>query len=244
MLIIWIIAIIWGFSPAQAGPWLRADGDGFLSVDSIGSIERSQGDLTDPTYTPFALRQYTGIFLEYGLAAGTNLGFSGGFDEKQDFDASLFIKKPLLSGTQNWVTAYEFGLGLSHKGATTQPQLYTGLSVGRSFQMRDRPAWAHIDVIAKLRNNQSSELKAEATLGWKTARDWLLISQVRAEKYEGADWIFEFAPSIALPTKRHRRDRERRIQLGLGVSSHNGGRLSLRLSLWRGFQRGHILRRQ
>ena len=90
---IWIIIVLAVACSAEAGPWLRPDGEGFMSADSIGSIGRDQGDL----------QLYSGVFVEYGVREDLTLGLTGGLNQNQDGDVTLYFRKPIqAAGTWVW----------------------------------------------------------------------------------------------------------------------------------------------
>lgn len=215
---IWIIIVLAVACSAEAGPWLRPDGEGFMSADSIGSIGRDQGDL----------QLYSGVFVEYGVREDLTLGLTGGLNQNQDGNVTLYFRKPIqAAGT--WIMAYDIGLGTDF-GGPPEPHLRLGFSVGRGGLFRDQSGWAHIDTYLKVKAGSASDLKIEATLGKRGAKDWLYMMQFFASRLSSGSWRYEAAPSVAIPMRSNRH-----LQLGLSAANQNGGRYGLKFAIWREF---------
>lgn len=216
---IWIISVLVMACSAEAGPWLRPDGDGFMSADSIGSVGRDQGDL----------QLYSGVFVEYGAHENLTLGLSGGLNQNAMGDVTVYFRKPIRLESQ-WVTAYDLGLGTEFGGTAPQPHLRIGFSVGRGGLFRDQSGWAYIDTTLKVKAGKANDLKIEATLGKRGSKDWLYLLQVFASHQKPAGWGYEIAPSVAIPMRS-----DRHLQLGVSASNQDGGRYGLKLAFWREF---------
>lgn len=217
---IWIILVLAMACSANAGPWLRPEGEGFMSADSFGSIGRDQGDLT----------MYSGIFLEYGLTNATTIGLSGGLDHLQNGNATVYFRKALPRPNSRWKMSYEIGLGGEYSPLRRTPHLRLGLSAGQGSLFKDASGWAHIDTWLTIRSDAAPTWKVEATLGKRGAKDWLYLLQVFSTQSSDTDWQFEIAPAIAVPLAR-----KRHLQLGISASTQDRGRFGLKVSLWRAF---------
>lgn len=212
---IWIITVLWMACSADAGPWLRPDGEGFMSVDSIGSVGRNQGDLT----------HHNGFFLEYGLSEGTTVGLKGGLNQDNDASLTLYQRKSLPIRSKGWVAAYDIGIGADLKGQKTNAHLRLGFAFGRGglFDI----GWVHLDGVALLKPGKPPSLKLEATLGTKADKGRMYLMQGFAESIDGGAWEFTLSPSVAFPLRK-----KRHIQIGLTASTQDGGQIGLKSAVW------------
>lgn len=217
---IWIITVLAMACSANAGPWLRPDGEGFMPVDSIGSIGRDQGDLG----------LYSGIFVEYGQSEELTLGFSGGLDQLQNGFATAYLRRAIPPSNRNWRAAYDLGIGADFGPDRLEPHLRIGMSVGRGGLFRKQTGWTHVDSWLTVKSDSRPAWKVEATLGNRGAQDWLYLMQLFANKQGEDPWQFELAPSIAIPLKR-----PRHLQIGLSASTQDSGRYGIKVSIWRAF---------
>lgn len=217
---IWIITFLAMACSANAGPWLRPDGDGFMSLDSIGSIGRDQGDLS----------AYSGLFAEYGLSDITTFGFVGGIDQANNGNATAFLKWQGPAVSENWITAFDLGLGANFDADGSHPHLRIGTSLGRGGLFHTQRGWTQFDAFLLIGSGQQIRAKLEATLGTRGAKDWIYLLQLFAQSNTENGWDYELAQSIAVPLKR-----KRHLQIGLLANTQDGGRIGLKAALWHEF---------
>ncbi|CUI67592.1 hypothetical protein [Cognatishimia activa] len=217
---IWIIIMTMMSCAAQAGPWLRSGGEGFLAVDSIGSVGRDQGNL----------RYYSGIYAEYGLNDQVTLGLHAGQELYGDAQATIFARFPIHLDQDEWAFAYDIGLGVDLKREAPKKALRLGMSVGRSMQIRQTNGWWSIEAQIRLRAQTGRDLKMETTVGVKDKKERLYILQGFAQKTAGSDWTYELQPTVVIPLFRNAK-----LQVGLSASTEGEGRYGARISTWRRF---------
>lgn len=217
---IWIIIVLAMACAANAGPWLRPLGEGFMSVDSIGSIGRNQGDL----------RAYSGVLVEYGARERLTLGFTGGIDLQNNGTVVVFARRAGPEIRPHWVSSFDVGIGVQFDPQNSDPLIKLGAAIGRGALFSDGTGWAHLDGYITLHRQMAPALKIEATLGKRGEQDWLYLFQVFAERLEGNEWEYQIAPSVALPIAKNRH-----IQLGAFAKTPGDHRFGLKVAIWRSF---------
>ncbi|SHG53247.1 hypothetical protein [Cognatishimia maritima] len=222
---IWIIMFLLVPMSALPGPWLRPDGEGFMSVDSIGSVGRNQGDLW----------LYNGLFLEYGLSDRTTIGLTGGMDHLGDGSVTTYLRRALPINRAGWIASGDLGIGTSFSldqttSQPSEPHLRLGVSIGRGGLWGNPGTWFALDSYALFEKRDKPMVKAEATLGHRTDSNWLWMVQLIAEIHQDDDPITTFAPSVAIPLKR-----KSHLQIGAMLSDEGEGRFGLKAALWRSF---------
>ncbi len=211
---IWICSLTF---PADAGPWLREKGQGFLSLST------EHNSLTDIE---------GGVYAEYGFGAKLTLGAKVNIGMSPlgigDQEIALFIKKPIGSQKNTWLFAYDVGLGHRRGANVDATYALIGASVGRGFSWGKRNGWLTFDVSAELPTGVSKPLyKADTTVGLAFHDQWKAMMQVFVASSDG-DTDITLAPSLVWTPK----ESNSSYQFGFEMED---GQVSARLSLWRNF---------
>lgn len=117
--------------PGNAGPWLRPEGESFLSV----SVEKPDGD-----------QFYLSTYGEYGLRPDLTLGLDFGVNEDELDKAILFAKRPLSSHDSAFQVSLELGMGVVDEKGVLRP----GVNIGHSYVLRDLNGWISLELKAVL----------------------------------------------------------------------------------------------
>jgi len=133
--------------PTDAGPWLRPEGDSFLSV----SLEKPDGD-------QFHLSAYA----EYGLRPDLTLGLDFGVNEEELDKAILFAKRPLSRPDSALQVSLELGIGVVDDKGVLRP----GVNIGHSYVLRDLNGWISLELKAVLEPDDGDHFEtSDLTIG-------------------------------------------------------------------------------
>lgn len=210
---------VWG----QAGPWPRAAGETFLSLSVTGRSGSA--------------------WLEHGLGRGRWLVAEGRFAGIGDWRGALRFHKAMRDRGA-WKLAWSLGVSVGMPlrdvvidlppvwwpGKTVvtvklEPlaTAQAGFSLGRGLD-RPWPGWFVLDMTADLAGGGWSELRADATLGFRPAQHWTAMMQVHATAGRGRPQV-ALAPSVvwqaskglAVQAGLHHNLRGRRTEAKLGT---------------------------
>lgn len=197
----------------RAGPWLRAEGERFLSF-SAEWVD------TDPNV-------FVSSYFEYGATAGVTLGFDLGTTESDFYKAVIFAKRALPWTDGPLRISVELGAGVTDDAAVIRP----GLSLGRGFTLGARSGWISIDSLLAIEvKNGEAELSTDVTLGLNLSERAKLILQVQSGDHPWDPEYLKFAPSYVYE---HRPGRH--LELGLLAGIENAADYGVKLGVWRRF---------
>ncbi len=205
-------------TPAQAGPWLRDKGSGFISWHVTGEDPEQSG----------AARVYTGIFAEYGMRDDLTLGLDLGGDENGYHKAMAFAVMPVrVIGRPQTRLSMEFSMGV----IDSEPIYRHGVSVGQSLQLLGRSGWFSIDGKAGFSiEDASMDLSTDFTIGINSgARTKLILQLQQGGEMRNPDYL-RVVQSIVFERKPGRH-----LELGVTAGLINAPRYGLKLGLWRSF---------
>ncbi len=211
------LCLVWAVSAVRAGPWLREEGAGFLSLS---------GELHD------AGRLEGGVYLEYGLRP--KLTFGAKVDMRtvagipSDGEAQVFLRWPLGARDGPWLMAYDLGLGARRSIEGTDPFARLGFSIGRGLGWGAGGGWLVFDSTVELPfDGPDTLLKFDATLGRNLNDRWKVMVQTFVA-ISPTDETLTLAPSVIWSPGGSKTS----IQLGFEAE---GSDISARLGVWRTF---------
>lgn len=223
--------------PAMAGPWARAQGEGFLSF----SLQADADARRIVTLPPGPLDGYGSLYAEYGLGGGLTLGAQFGQGDAVE-EGVAFLRYTVTEPDATWQFAIDAGLALrSGPGAADRRLLRLGLSVGRGFGASERRRWwwplAHDSGWATLEvtghyDLETAEIIAqiEGTLGMAVSDRLRMMLQIKAEDWPGADSFVTVTPGAAYALTERTT-----LQIGARFGGYDGNRVGLTLGLWHSF---------
>lgn len=202
--------------PALGGPWLREEGELFISSVSELTEEDGVRDLWGATYAEWGARPGLTLGAKYGRATATESGETYGF---------LRVAVPV---TPPYRVAAELGLGhRTDDAGRGEPLLRPGRSWGRGLTALGRPGWVSLDAAAEIgldTGNRAS--KIEITLGLNPDDRSHAILQLRRDgDDEYSDWVL--APSYV-----RRATKRMDLQIGGIWSPDDEGKRGLLAGTW------------
>ena len=230
-----LLALLSG-GTAQAGPWPRQEGGGFLSL----SVEQDRND-----------NRYSGLYAEYGLTARNTLGFELGQTEGEA-SAMLWLQRALDrgEGANRWVMS--LGLGAIRRDGAYHPVGQVGSSWGRGFDsipvLNRVPGggWLAVDARFKIAGIQQDidfgpdviaedvtyltpemTSKAELTLGWHATSSMMLINQFRMEDRDDTGFSGKLATSVV-----HDLFGPSKLELGIVAPLSGPGENAIKIGTW------------
>lgn len=220
----WVVALLLGFATAQAahsGAWPQEQGHGFASTDM--RLSRPQNALRDGR-----ISTYNTLYLEYGLTDRITLGLDLGRSVSGDDKAVAFLRYPLPSPDPDTKLALEIGMGRIGDTRVLRP----GLSLGRSFEVRDQVyGWLAADAVAEYdRDLGQIDYKLDVTLGVTFANRRKVFVQLQSGAPHGRESFVRIAPSVVLPLGHNRH-----VELGLTVGLKGDDQLGIKFGLWQKF---------
>lgn len=165
--------------PARAGPWTRAPGEGFASVEvryfTTSHTAPSGAGFAKPTlaaYGEWGWRDW----LTFGAEADGALGMPAAGRDSAEGGARAFARVRLLTRQGGDVISGEASLGARREGGRDLLESRLSLLYGQGF------SWGWYDMAAtlKLDGARPAETVTEATLGWRPSAGWLLYGQLTA----------------------------------------------------------------
>ncbi len=154
-------------SSAQAGPWLRAAGEGFLSFSVETPVSESG-------------QSFATTYVEYGLSDKVTLGFDLGGHETELYKAVAFAKMAFGRPDATLKIAAELGIGTADHETVLRP----GLSIGRGFSLGDFSGWMSIDTLANIEIDTSdTAVTTDITVGLNLSDRTKLLVQLQSGHY-------------------------------------------------------------
>jgi len=201
--------------PVQAGPWLRAEGEGFVSY-SIMLVDAGSSDVSDG---------YATLYGEYGAAPNLSLGVDLGTDGDGFYSGFVFALLPL--SRERIKVALELGAGVIDGAGAMRP----GLSLGTGFTAMGRPGWASLDARSEIMaRNGNAALSADLTLGIKPRPGTKVILQLQqGGPMHDPDYL-RLAPSIVWEMKPGRH-----LEIGATAGLKNAEDYGIKLGFWHSF---------
>lgn len=186
-----LIALMLIAPPAQAGPWPRPPGEGFLALS-----HETAGD-----------GGWSAYYGEYGLSRRFTLGIDGGRDTDGGQTAILFLQRAFGDPSGRHRLSASLGLGITETGAGSHPLGQLGLNYGRGFSTGAANGWFAAEAKLRLLPVQGdpvllgagtaeevefspvalgSTAKLDLTLGVALPKDALIFGQLQLEKPQEA----------------------------------------------------------
>lgn len=172
------------FSPAQAGPWMRAQGTQFLSISSESEI----GNDGSP---------FSSLYYEYGAGSRLTLGIDAGANTTGYSKSFLFLRTPLQQSENGARMALEFALGQLNDNSGGHPAIRGGISWGKGLNI-NHGGWISLSAtLDYLPYSNRTDVKFEGTLGLNRGKRSKLLMQITAERIAGQDVTASFTPGLA-----------------------------------------------
>ena len=205
---------------ASAGAWPREVGTSFLSLSYTLS-----DDMNLPGVDP---EGYTALYYEIGVTPRLTFGLDAGRAQNGEYSAILFARRALDFELFGGRTALQAGAGMAEIGGTSDTLVEFGASWGKGLETRFGGGWLGLD--SKLHYFTQAEefaAKLDMTVGVKPNDRTMLILQLQAASYPGAD------PSLALVPSIVRRVGARyHFELGLDLGLVNDTTAGIKLGTW------------
>ncbi len=203
-------------TPALAGPWIRAEGEQFISLSIEGKVVGAD------------MSSYGSLYYEYGLGPRLTLGLDAGGAHVDPTTSLVFVRTPLWRAENGARMSFDLALGSVQSGADSSFALRPGVSWGR--ELKGRPGgWVSVDLTHRwLADHGQSLSKLEGTAGvpWGARRK--VMMQMTIEKASGLGWSSSLTPSIAWRVHDN-------LELITGLTIRDDRSVALKLGLWRRF---------
>ncbi|MDO5757390.1 MAG: hypothetical protein Q4P24_07730 [Rhodobacterales bacterium] len=196
--------------PAQAGAWLRAEGEGFTSWSV-----KVQDDA--------ATRGYSTAYLEYGLNPDLTGGLDIGGNELGEHKALAFVLMPIRRDDLH--VSFQLGAGVISGEAAMRP----GVSIGKGLKLGALDGWGNIDIRSDV-TGSGTYLSIDTTLGVNVSKRAKLIGQLQqGGPLTSPDYMRAFASVVwQFAPGRH-------IELGATTSVINSESFGLQIGFWNSF---------
>jgi len=222
-------------APAMAGPWARAAGDSFVSLQI--SAEEAPSDILAGLWEP---ETYVSLYGELGLGRSLTLGADIGRGEASR-EAIGFVRYTLTPPDAVWQMAVQAGAGARQVGDGDVTGLVRlGASIGRGFgaggaawymPMRHQGGWTNLDLTATHDLDLDNTIwQAEATAGFSLSQSVSAIFSVKAEDWPDADPLVSVSPSILIGL-----GEDVSVRLGARAALTGSDAVGLTLAIWREF---------
>ena len=202
---------------SQAGPWMRGDGETFLSFSIETEFERG---ITDGS------ELYGSIYAEHGLTDRLTLGLDASTHKNALSKTIGFLRWPVGSTDRTLRMAAEFGLGTEGDTFAMRP----GFSIGRGLQAGDTPGWITVDSRAIFVDSFDGRLDTDITLGLKPNDRTKLMVQLQTGLPWNGDAYAKLAPSYA-----HEITPGRHIEVGFVAGVAEADDFKLKIGFWHKF---------
>lgn len=201
-------------SAASAGPWPRAEGEGFLSFSlDVDAIEFEDN--------------FFSFYLEYGLSRGRTLVIDR--QERGDEIAKTFalIRYPIGSPDRKLKLAYDVGIGSVDDHIAGR----LGLSVGRGWSLGKSSGWWTVDSRALLFDDgENGIFESDFTFGVQLTPRLKVISQLQTGVPTLGDPYAKIAQSFVL-----QRSDTRHYLLGVTSGLYEADDVQINIGLWQDF---------
>ncbi|MEJ6393790.1 hypothetical protein V8J82_11015 [Gymnodinialimonas sp. 2305UL16-5] len=222
-------------SPASAGPWARAQGDGFISFQI--SAAEAPSDVMLGLWEP---EIFTSTYFELGLGRDLTLGADIGFGEETR-QAVGFVRYTLTPSDATWQFAVDAGAGMRRVGEQESDGLIRiGASLGRGFgdggdawymPLSHQGGWLTLDGVGLYNLGQSALIwQVEGTAGFRLSDRFAAIFQIKVEDWPDADLLATASPSIVYDFTE-----TTSVQLGVRAPLTGSDNLGVSLALWHEF---------
>lgn len=218
---------------AQAGPWLRTEGEKFLSFSLLFEDVDERGSANG----------YASLYGEYGATPNLTLGVDIGTNEDGDFNAFAFALLPI--SRDRIKVAFEIGAGLVGRAGTLRSDLSggsfsavtsalavrPGLSIGTGFTAMGTDGWFAIDTRGEFMvEDGDAALASDITLGLKPRPRTKVILQLQQGGPMSDPDYMRFAPSVVWEVRPGRH-----LELGATAGLKNAEAYGFKLGFWRQF---------
>lgn len=211
------VLLVASVAPALAGPWMRTEGETFLSYSIETDFENGISDGSG---------FYGSLYAEHGLTRGLTLGLDAGGHEDDMSKAIAFLRWPIGATDRSTRIVPEFGLGMARETFALRP----GLSVGRGFELGDTPGWLSIHSRAVIIGSFDGILETDITFGLSPRPDAKFILQLQTGIPTQSDPYAKLAPSYI-----RRIAPGRHVELGLVAGVAEADDFKLKFGLWQQF---------
>ncbi|MEO0751502.1 MAG: hypothetical protein AAFY25_06830 [Pseudomonadota bacterium] len=201
-------------SAATAGPWPRAEGEGFLSF----SLDLDAIELED---------NFVSFYLEYGLSRDRTLVIDR--QERGDEIAKTFalIRFPIGAPDRKLKLAYDLGIG----AVDDHVALRVGLSVGRGWSIVQKSGWWTLDSRALLFDDgENGIVESDITFGVQLTQRLKVISQLQTGVPSEGDPYAKVAQSLVYQTSK-----TRHYLLGVTSGLYEADEIQINIGLWQEF---------
>jgi hypothetical protein len=205
-----VAALVLAAAPgaAMAQAWVARPGTG-QAILKLESMRADDGfdPAGDRVVLPAARRDdVAGLFVEYGVADRFAVLFKGEWQRGEDAFVDYDGRGPLELGVrwQAWrddrgaaslQVSYADGgegrnAGYAPPGQGDSDWEVRG-AVGRNFSVEGRPVFVDLQAARRMRDGLPDEVRADATFGVRTGRDWTVLAQVfgGVTDDDGARWL-------------------------------------------------------
>ncbi|MFK7941035.1 MAG: hypothetical protein AB8B82_16765 [Roseovarius sp.] len=198
---------------AEAGPWPRDKGAGFLSFST-------EYDDEDDAF-------YTALFGEYGVTPKLTAGVDLGFSDDTLYKAVGFARYPLVNQNADWRVAVELGAGVTDDEGVLRP----GLHFGRGLNLGQKSGWFTIETFAYYQIEQDDvEVSTDITLGVNmTDRRKLILQLQNGNQPMDPDYL-NLTTSLVVEAKPGLH-----VELGMKAGLQDEGKLAVKLGVWHSF---------
>ncbi|MEM7599216.1 MAG: hypothetical protein AAF382_16095 [Pseudomonadota bacterium] len=201
-------------SAASAGPWPRAEGEGFLSFSlDLDAIEFDNN--------------FVSFYLEYGLSRDRTLVIDR--QERGDEIAKTFavIRYPIGSPDRKLKLAYDVGIGAVDDHVAGR----LGLSVGSGWSLGQSSGWWTMDSRALLFDDgENGIVESDVTFGVQLTQRLKVISQLQTGVPSEGDPYAKIAQSFVLQTSD-----TRHYLLGVTSGIYEADDVQINIGLWQDF---------
>ncbi|QFT93508.1 hypothetical protein FIU86_11705 [Roseovarius sp. THAF9] len=209
--------LIASVAPALAGPWMRVEGETFLSYSIETDLENGISDGSG---------FYGSLYAEHGLTKRLTVGLDAGGHEDDISKAIAFLRWPVGAADRKLRVSAEFGLGMTREDFALRP----GISVGRGLELGDIPGWVSVDSRAVIIGSFDGVLETDITFGLSPSPEAKIILQLQTGIPTQSDPYAKLAPSYV-----RRIAPGRHIEVGLVAGVAEADDFKLKLGLWHQF---------
>lgn len=209
-----LLILLFLTSAAAAGPWPRAEGEGFLSF----SFDLDAEELDD---------NFLSFYLEYGLSRNRTLVIDR--QERGDEIGKTFalIRFPIGSLDRNLKLAYDLGIG----AVDDQGALRAGFSIGSGWSMGERTGWWSVDSRALLFDDgEEGIFESDITFGAQINPRLKAIVQLQGGIPSEGEAYAKIANSIVFQASK-----SRHYLLGITTGIHEADDVHINIGLWQDF---------
>ena len=206
---------------AEAGPWPRERGEGFISAGA--TLNWPQTVLSTDTGTIPPPKAYTTFYLEYGVTDRVTLGLDLGRAVSGKDKTVAFLQFPLRNRDTGPKVALQLGLGQVGGDFVLRP----GLALGWGLQK----GWVSAEGMVEIGlDGSGTDMKLDMTWGRNLPRDRKLILQMQLGAPSDDPVFARFAPSVVIPLRGNFK-----AEIGATWGLTGDEDVSIKLGLWTKF---------